>query len=224
MIQAVIFDMDGLLIDSEPFWRQSHCKVLARHGYEITEDDVRAMAGHRTADVTAHWRQRFGFSEPSNQILANQVVDEVIRSIHMHGQPMPGVDRLIRELHAQGIPMAVASSSSVRLIDVVLERLGIRTYMQAVHSGENEVRGKPFPDVFLSTARTLGVYPADCLVFEDSLSGIKAAKAAGMHCIAVPEEPYSRSTFAAAQPDKIVSSLEAVRWTDIQTMHPIALV
>lgn len=114
--------------------------------------------------------------------------------------------------------MAVASSSSHRLIEVVLDRLGIRKFMQAVHSGEDEKRGKPFPDVFLSTAKSLGVTAAHCLVFEDSLNGVKAAKAAGMYCIAVPEEPYDRRLFEAESPDRIITSLEKISWKDIREL------
>jgi sugar-phosphatase len=216
VIKAVIFDMDGLLIDSEPFWRRSHQVVLARHGYDVTEDEVRAAAGKRTADQVAVWRERFGFHESLDPDMTDQIVDEVISSIHTHGEPMAGVDKLVRELHEHGMPLAVASSSSVRLIDVVLERLGIRQYMQAVHSGENEKRGKPHPDVFITTAKTLGVKPENCLVFEDSLNGVKAAKAAGMYCIAVPEEPYERADFIAAKADRVISSLEDIHWSDLQ--------
>lgn len=214
MIKAVIFDMDGLLIDSEPHWRASHREVLAGHGYHITEDDVRQMAGRRTAEVAQHWQDRFGFSEPSNDQLVAQIVDTVIKRINEQGTAMAGVQQLVKDLYDHGMPMAVASSSSMRLIDVVLERLDIRQYMQAVHSGEHEQRGKPFPDVFLSTAKTLGAEPEQCLVFEDSLNGVKAAKAAGMYCIAVPEEPYDEQAFSIA--DRIISSLKQVNWADIQ--------
>lgn len=216
MIKAVIFDMDGLLIDSEPYWRRSHKDTLALYGHTITEDDVRASAGKRTADQVTHWQQRFNFTAPSNEELTNQIVDGVIAAIHENGQPMAGVDVLIRELHKHHIPMAVASSSAERLIEVVLGRLGIKDYMQAIHSGENEMRGKPFPDVFLSTAQSLQVKPEACLVFEDSLNGVKAAKAAGMRCIAVPELPYDRVAFEAANPDQIIRSLEEVNWHSLQ--------
>lgn len=221
MIKAVIFDMDGLLIDSEPFWRQSHINVLANHGHRVTEDDVRAAAGKRTADQVVLWQERFGFTDPSVEDMTNQIVDTVIASIHTHGQPMAGVVELVEELHGHGMTMAVASSSAHRLIDVVLERLGIRRYMQAVHSGEDERRGKPFPDVFLSTAKSLGVEPHDCLVFEDSLNGVKAAKAAGMHCIAVPERPFDKRLFEEAEADRIVSSLEEIGWNDIRLFESV---
>jgi sugar-phosphatase len=218
MIEAVIFDMDGLLIDSEPHWRESHRAVLAQYGHTVTENDVRAAAGKRTGDQVKIWQERFNFQTPSVGAMTEEIVDGVIAAIHTHGEPMAGVDELIQELHKHHIPMAVASSSSERLINVVLERLSIRQYMRAVHSGENEVRGKPFPDVFLSTAKSIGIAATNCLVFEDSLNGVKAAKAASMKCIAVPEEPYDKRAFEAAQPDRIISSLEEIHWSDIQSL------
>lgn len=217
MIRAVIFDMDGLLIDSEPHWRKSHAAVLAEMGHHITEDDVRKAAGKRTTDQVEVWRDRFGFTE-MNQNVTDRIVDGVIAAIHEHGSAMAGVNQLVAELHQHKMPMAVASSSSERLIEIVLERLGIRKYMQAIHSGENEAHGKPFPDVFISTAKSLDVAPEDCLVFEDSMNGVKAAKAAAMKCIAVPEQPYSRKLFKDADPDRIVSSLEMIHWADIQAL------
>lgn len=215
MIKAVIFDMDGLLIDSEPFWRLSHRQALAEIGHAVTEDDVRKMAGRRTNEVTKHWQERFGFQNPSHEVLAEQVVDKVIENIHHKGQALAGVDELIKELHEHDVPMAVASSSTSRLIDAVLEKLGVAAYMHAIHSGEHERRGKPFPDVFLSAAKSLAVEPKECVVFEDSLNGVKAAKAAGMYCIAVPEVPYEASEFEAAGADRIVGSLDEVHWSDI---------
>lgn len=218
MIKAVIFDMDGLLIDSEPFWRKSHQAVLAAMGYQVTEDEVRLVAGKRTSDQVALWQERFGFVEPPNNEITADIVDGVIRAIHEDGAPMAGVEQLVHELHAHGVPMAVASSSAMPLIKAVLDRLGLSGYMQAVHSGENEERGKPFPDVFLSTARTLGVAAADCLVFEDSLNGVRAAVTAGMKCIAVPEGPYDSAAFEAVKPERIIKSLEEVSWQDIDSL------
>lgn len=218
MIEAVIFDMDGLLIDSEPYWRESHRTILAKHGHEITDNDVRAAAGKRTGDQVKVWQERFGLQNISVEVMTDQIVDGVIEAIYAHGAPMVGVDNLIKELREHEIPMAVASSSSERLIQVVLERLNIKQYMQAIHSGENEEHGKPFPDVFLSTAKALGVAATNCLVFEDSLNGVIAAKAAHMKCIAVPEEPYDRLAFEIAQPDLIVTSLEDIHWRDVQSL------
>jgi len=218
MIKAVIFDMDGLLIDSEPFWRKAHIAILAENGFVATEDDVRGMAGKGTSHVVEEWRQRFGWDVAKNPEIEQRIVERVHEEVKREGKEMPGVSRFIRELHAHGVPMAVASSSAPDLILAVMQRLGLRDYMKALHSGKQEKRSKPFPDIFLSTARSLGVEPADCLVFEDSLNGIKAAKAAGMKCIAVPEEPYDRAVFAASQPNRIVASLKEMHWSDIQRL------
>lgn len=213
MIKAVIFDMDGLLIDSEPLWRKSHRQVLAGYGHSVSEDDVRAMAGRRTAEVADNWRQRFEMAQPNTEALTQEIVDTVVAEISKSGTALPGVGRLVDELARHKVPMAVASSSSTKMIDAVLDRLQLRKYMQAVHSGEHEERGKPFPDVFLTTAKSLGVAAADCVVFEDSINGVLAAKAAGMLCVAVPEEPYNPIDFSSA--DLVVASLVLVRWSTL---------
>jgi sugar-phosphatase len=218
MIKAVIFDMDGLLIDSEPFWRKAHIAVLAEDGFVITEDDVRGMAGRGTSQVVEEWRTRFGWDISKNPVVEERIVTEVFRQVQAGGKALPGATELIRELELHQVPMAVASSSGPELIDAVLRKLDIHHYMQAVHSGKHEKRSKPFPDVFLSAANSLGVAPANCLVFEDSLNGVKAAKAAGMKCIAVPEEPYDEVAFAAANPDRVVPSLTEVHWHDINDL------
>lgn len=216
MVKAVIFDMDGLLIDSEPFWRKAHITVLAEDGFVITEDDVRAMAGKGTSHVVEEWRSRFGWDAHLNPKIEDRIVGRVLEEVRRTGKELPGATALIRDLEKHHVPMAVASSSGPELIDAVLAKLGLRDYMQAIHSAKHEVRSKPFPDVFLSTAQSLGVSPANCLVFEDSLNGVKAAKAAGMKCIAVPEMPYDETLFIEAKPDRIVHSLEAIQWSDIR--------
>jgi len=216
MIQAAIFDMDGLLIDSEPFWRKSHIEVLGNYGFIVTEDEVRVAAGKRTTDQVAVWQERFGWEEPSNETVTGEIVQNVMRLVHLNGIALPGVYHIIALLKERAIPMAVASSSASDLIDVVLQRLNVQKDMEFAHSAVHEPRGKPFPDVFLSTAKRLGVAPADCVVFEDSLNGIKAAKAAGMQCIAVPEKPYDPAKFHEA--DLIVDSLEQLDWGGIKSL------
>jgi mannitol-1-/sugar-/sorbitol-6-/2-deoxyglucose-6-phosphatase len=218
MIEAAIFDMDGLLIDSEPFWRKSHMEVLGNYGFVVTEDDVRAAAGKRTGDQVALWRERFQWEQPSNEVVTDEIVRNVARLIHLNGNALPGVYDIINILKRHNIPMAVASSSATDLIDVVLKRLDIQKYIEFAHSAEHEAKGKPFPDVFLSTAKRLGVAASDCVVFEDSLNGVKAAKAAGMKCVAVPEQPHDAVKFQEA--DLIVASLEELDWPAIEKLWP----
>jgi HAD superfamily hydrolase (TIGR01509 family) len=216
MVEAAIFDMDGLLIDSEPFWRRSHIEVLSRYGFIVTEDEVRAAAGKRTRDQVMVWHHRFQWDEPSIDDMTKQVVENVINLVHIHGEALAGVNQAIELFIKHKIPMAVASSSSSELIKVVLEKLDLEKHMEFAVSGEDEKHGKPAPDIFFTAAKNLGVPPERCVVFEDSLNGIKAAKAAGMKCIAVPETGYDHPEFQLA--DLVIPSLEKLRWQDITNL------
>jgi mannitol-1-/sugar-/sorbitol-6-/2-deoxyglucose-6-phosphatase len=217
MIQAAIFDMDGLLIDSEPFWRQSHIEVNAAHGFKITEEDVRAMAGHRTDEVVRHWITLHDWQGADEKQLALETIGKVIEHVKESGLALPGVEEIFELLREHQIPIAVASSSVPELIEVVMERLGVANKVMLTHSAIHEEFGKPHPAVFLTTAKKLGVEAENCLVLEDALSGIRAAKAAGMKCIAVPEGANrSKHDFQIA--DVIVNSLEDISWEDIAAL------
>jgi sugar-phosphatase len=214
MIEAVIFDMDGLLIDSEPFWRRSHIDILSKQGFVITEEEARQAAGIRTRDQVLVWHQRFRWQEPSVDDVTNEVVQNVIKLVNIHGEALPGVYKVIELMKKHDIPMAVASSSSSGLIEVILKKLDLEKHMRFAVSAEDEKRGKPYPDVFLTAAKNLGIDPQNCLVFEDSLNGIRAAKAAGMKCIAVPEkENKDRPEFKEA--DLLIPSLEKLSWRHV---------
>ena len=210
--------MDGLLIDSEPFWRRSHVEVLGKYGFVITEEDARLAAGKRTRDQVELWHERFGWQDPSIDDVTKQVVDNVINLIHVNGKALPGVDEVVNLMTEHDIPMAVASSSSQELIEVVVERLDLTNNMKVIVSAENEKRGKPFPDVFLTAASKLDANPENCLVFEDSINGIKAAKSAGMKCIAVPEQPYEQKSFSEA--DIVLQSLFNLEWRIVRSLWP----
>lgn len=213
--KAAIFDMDGLLIDSEPFWRASHMAAVADHGVQITEDEVRLMAGRRTDEVVGHWRKTYDLNHITSDDLEARVVAKVIESIKLNGKELPGVKKIIKLLKSHDIPMAVASSSAPEIINVVLEKLVLHQHIQLAYSAKYEKFGKPHPGVFLTTAKKLGVQPADCLVFEDALSGVKAAKAAGMKCIAVPEKDNLNKQEMATLADLIIPSLKDINWTTI---------
>lgn len=212
MIEAAIFDMDGLLIDSEPFWRNSHVAAVAAHGVKITEDEVRKMAGKRTDEVVRHWREVYGLDHIANDALEAAVVDRVIENIQRSGKELPGVRSLIALFETHRIPMAVASSSAPEIIEAVLNKLKLGGYMQLAYSAKHEEFGKPHPAVFTTTAAKLGLSPAHCVVFEDSLSGVRAAKAAGMKCVAVPEEANIKKPEFQLEADLVVSSLERLNW------------
>lgn len=214
MLRAAIFDMDGLLIDSEPFWRRSHREVVAGYGHTITEDDVRAMAGRRTDEVVKHWHERFNIVG-SPHATGEAIMGKVVAHIHVDGAALPGVYDILELCKQHDIPTAVASSSAPQIIDAVLDKLGIARAFTLTYSAIHEEFGKPHPAVFLTTARKLGVEPADCVVFEDSLNGVRAAKAAGMKCIAVPEAVNRSKSEYDAEADVVVDSLEHVSWQAI---------
>ena len=208
--------MDGLLIDSEPYWRKAHVRVLARHGFTITEGDVHKMAGVNTAELVSHWQRLFNWDKTVNEQIADEITSDVSRQIKETGTALPGVYDLLCELESLSIPLAVASSSPMDLVKTALKKLNIFDTFTIIHSGVLEKHNKPFPDVYLATAKQLGVAPRDCLVLEDSSGGVQAAKAADMKCVAVPEVPYDKNKFAIA--DLIVDSLEKVTFEQLRSL------
>ena len=203
--------MDGVLIDSEPFWRASHIATLASYGVTITEDDVRTMAGKRTDEVVQHWREKYELDQVSVSTLEKDVVSRVQEKIRLFGQALPGARGLITLLTDHNIPLAVASSSAPEVIETVLDKLSLTDQFRVVHSAKHEEKGKPHPGIFLATARRLGVLPFHCLVFEDSLNGVRAALAAEMTCVAIPEAAnMNNPEFRKA--DLVVSSLADLNW------------
>lgn len=219
MIKAAIFDMDGLLIDSEPFWRQSHREVLSKHGVTITDDELRAVMGKTTLEVVRIWHEEYSIENTSYDETMAAIVAKVIDHIQVNGQELPGVRKIIQILQQHNIPMAVASSSLPEIIEVVLNKLGLTPYFHFAYSATNEEFGKPHPGVFLTTAKKLGIKPQECIVFEDSLNGVRAAKAAGMKCIAVPDKESQKKPEFKAEADAVVASLEDVSWETITDLY-----
>ncbi|QOC23825.1 HAD-IA family hydrolase [Wenzhouxiangella sp. AB-CW3] len=185
-IQAAIFDMDGLLIDSEPLWQEAEIACFRPLGVPIDRDLCRQSAGKRLDEVINDWHQRFGWQGPSPDDMHDAVLAEVTRLIMQRGQALPGVHDTMTCLAKAGLRMAIASSSPPALIDAVVGKLSLEEFMDLTHSGALEARGKPDPAAFLTTARKLGVNPGHCVVFEDAPAGIEAAQRAGMQVIAVP--------------------------------------
>ncbi len=204
---AAIFDMDGLLIDSEPLWQDAEIAVYAPFDVPVTRELCRATAGRRIDEVLSLWHERFGWTGPPVAEMAQRVLEDVTRRILEHGTALPGVQRLIEELHGHGLKLAIASSSPPPLIDAVVRKLELGKFLSLTHSGIHEARSKPDPAVFLSTAARLGAAPERCLVFEDAPAGVAAGKAAGMTVIAVPSVfPADHPGIVAA--DRVLQQLE----------------
>ena len=187
MIQAVIFDMDGVLIDSEPFWRESEIAVFGRMGLRLTDAMCRETMGLRIDEAVNHWHRRHRWETPAPAEVADQIVGGLIELIQRKGELMPGARRALDFFGSRGLKLGLASSSAYSIINAVVERLGLAGAFDCVYSAEEEPYGKPHPGVYLSAAGRLGVEPTECLAIEDSLNGVLAAKAARMRCVAIPE-------------------------------------
>jgi HAD superfamily hydrolase (TIGR01509 family) len=184
-LQAVIFDMDGVLVDSEPFGFEALRRVMARHGLPYGEAENAEFLGRTTLESCRILKARHRLPE-SEETLAEWYLEGMLEQISRGPIPMPGVPRVLEKVRASGYRMALASSAELRVIDANLTALALRPLFEAVISGTQVARGKPAPDVFLAAAERLGVAPGGCLVVEDSRNGLLAAKAAGMRCAVVP--------------------------------------
>ena len=193
-VSAVIFDLDGLLIDSEPFWRQAEIEVFGRLGLCLDETDVRETMGLRIDDAVSHWWQRSPWRGALPSEVAATITAQVTELIGELGEPMPGAIEAIGLCHRSGLPVAVCSGSYASVIRAALDRLGIGPEVTVWQSAEWEPYGKPHPGVYLSTASALGVAPTGCLAVEDSFNGAIAAKAARMRVVVVPEPDAAASS------------------------------
>ncbi len=203
---ASIFDMDGLLIDSEILWHEAEIEILGGLGVPLAVEGCRSTKGMFVDEVTAHWHRLYPWGGPTPAEVAVAVVDRVIDLIVTKGELKPGAVHAIELCAERGLALAVASSSQYRLIDAALDHFELRHRFALVHSAEDEPYGKPHPAVFLTTAAELGAAPRQCLVWEDAPAGVLAAKAASMACIAVPEHGEGHHP-AFALADLVVDSL-----------------
>ena len=207
---ASIFDMDGLLIDSEVLWHEAEVEILAQQlGVPLEQDGLRTTKGMFVHEVTEHWYALYPWSGPTSAEVAVKIVDRVIELILAKGSLKPGAVAALDLCRDQGWPLAVASSSEYRLIDAALEHFGLRDRFAVIHSAEDEEYGKPNPAVFLTAASKLGAPAKGCLVWEDAPAGVVAAKAASMACIAVPDSG-DRGHPAFGLADLVVQSLDEV--------------
>lgn len=209
MPRAVIFDMDGLLVDSEPLWVRAEIEIFAEVGVALTEADCTLTTGLRTDDVIAYWHSRRPWTGMPPGDVEARLIGRVAALVREEGRALPGVARAIAIARDGGRRVALASSSPLVIIHATLERLGLEGAFDVVQSAQSLPFGKPHPGTFLRTAELLSVPAVDCVVLEDSLIGVIAAKAARMSCVAVPlEHPDHDARFVIA--DAIVGSLEDV--------------
>lgn len=212
MVQAVIFDMDGVLIDSEPYWAEAEQHVFRQLGVTLDPAITSQTSGMTTRAVTELWFKHSPWQGLSVEQAEQAVIDYVAEAVLKRGVVKKGVLELLQQLQSWQIPVALATNSPGSLMNTVLDKLQIRPYFQALCSIELVTQGKPKPEIYHLAASKLGVASEHCLVFEDSVTGLTAAKAAGMKVVALPaphhwhraeyEQAESRLTcFSDIQPE-----------------------
>jgi sugar-phosphatase len=188
MLNSVIFDMDGLLIDSEPYWQKAGISVLSDFGVNISVEQYYSSTGLRTREWLEFWLTNFNISVEGAEKAVTKIEDRAIELIRESAVAFPGTDHVLNFFKERDFKIGLATSSPLRLVDVVVEKLGITHFFDAFSSAEFLPQGKPHPQVYLNCAEALDVSPLQCVCFEDSFHGFIAAKAARMKCVVVPEE------------------------------------
>ncbi|MBD3310993.1 MAG: HAD-IA family hydrolase [Candidatus Magasanikbacteria bacterium] len=207
--KAVLFDMDGLLIDSMYHWLEIDKKFFTEKGVELTPEMVKYFTGRSLKENILWMKEKFGW-EDSVETMVYMRKDLTNAIYSDHSQIMPGADDLIRRVAKTNIKQAIASGATEDWINIIVDRFKWREHFDGLISVEHvEHKGKPAPDVYLHAAEKLEINPNDCVVFEDAENGVLSAKAAGMHCVAVPDERWSFGDFSKA--DLVINSLEDER-------------
>ena len=215
-IAATLFDMDGLLIDSEVLWHQAEVEIFGSLGVPLYESSSRSTKGVFVNEVVDYWYARYPWDGPSNDVVVGLLLERVGSLVESVGRLLPGALRAI-DLASERGPVALASSTPLALINRCLDHFDLSSRFASVHSAEFEPYGKPHPGVFLTAASSLGIEPTRCVVFEDSTAGVIAARAASMRVVAVPTiEDRGEVEFLLA--DLVLDTLEALspEWLDAQ--------
>ena len=207
MIEAIIFDMDGVLVDSEPFHIEIEKRQFKMNQISISDEEHQHFMGTAADAMWKNIAERHVLPIPIEEIIEQNRTESLRFFSELTEIPvMPGLIDLLEKLKKKNYPMAVASSSFPEIIDLILVKTSLKKYFQVIVSGEEAGKSKPEPDVFLLAAQKLGVKPEKCLVIEDSFNGIKAAHAAGMSCVAYQSPGIDPKTQKEA--DSIVKSFE----------------
>jgi HAD superfamily hydrolase (TIGR01509 family) len=213
-IEATLFDMDGLLIDSEILWHRAEVEILGALGVPLPATSSRSTKGVFINDVVRYWHSRYPWTGPDIDEVVAMLVARVGSLVETEGRLLPGAIRAIELTRERGL-VALASSTPLALIQRSLQHFDLTNEFASVHSAEFEPYGKPHPGVFLTAASSLGVEPSRCLVFEDSTAGVIAARAASMSVVAVPT-PDERAAVEFLLADLVLDTLEdlSVDWLD----------
>ncbi len=189
-IQVVIFDMDGLLVNSEPIWQEAEKEVFNTVGIILSTEDCLKTTGLPTSAVFNHWFEISPWTGKTKVELEIMLFEKVFAMIKQTATAMPGVIETLSFFKSRGLKIGLASASPLELIEIVLEKLEIKQYFDFFHSATLEKNNKPHPDVYWAVAKKLGCQIENCLILEDSINGVKGAKASGAMVIAVPDDHF----------------------------------
>jgi sugar-phosphatase len=216
-LNTVIFDMDGLLIDSEPLWNEGADEVFKRYGISVSPEQHASTTGMRIKEFVEWWFRHHQLPVESAAIARNQIIELVIGKIHTKGKAMQGLEHILNFFISRKFKIGLASSSPMNMIDAVVDKLGIRNHLDAICSADLLPLGKPHPQVYLDCAAALQSHPRECICFEDSFTGLIAAKAAGMKCVVVPAL-HDRNKPGLGAADLKISSLQNFNDLILQTL------
>lgn len=206
-VNTVIFDMDGLLIDSEPIWGMAANDVFKQYGFRLSPEQHIITTGLRVREYVHWWFDYFEIDKNEEPVAEEKIIHRAIELIDENFTLMPGVTHVFNLFHSLNFKIGIASSSPQSLINLVMEKSGIKQYINGTASGHDLRYPKPHPQVYLNCAETLGAQPSHCIAFEDSFYGMIAAKAARMKCVVVPDyKQYKEERWGAA--DLKLSSLQ----------------
>ena len=216
-IEAVVFDLDGILTDSEPVWEAVRRDFVSERGGKWQPDTQRRLMGMSTSEWARYLSNELGVGMPPDEV-AQEVVRRMAERYSVELPLLPGAVDTVQRL-ARRWRLGLASSSPTKLIDVVLGRAGLTEYFTVAISTEEVADGKPAPDVYLAVAARLAVPPDQCAAIEDSSNGLRAARAAGMRVVAIPRPEYPPDPDALAGSDLVVHSLELLTVESVEALR-----
>ncbi|MEK9158722.1 MAG: HAD family phosphatase [Patescibacteria group bacterium] len=223
-IKAILFDMDGIIIDSEVYWAKLEKKFAEAHGIKFTPAYRRYIMARSEREVAAIFKHEFGFKESEEEIRRER--DKIAYNIYHHqAKLMPGFLMLAKKFNQDGFLVALVSSSPYAWINPILRRLHLRPFFKKIVSADDmrDGRAKPDPAIYLFSAKQLKVKPQECLVFEDSINGMRAAKAAGMTCVIIPDRRWVKDRRGAGEANLIATSLKDKRILKMLSRHTISI-
>ena len=203
--KAVVFDMDGLLLDTEVLWQKAEEALFAAHGGVFSWEDKLHVIGTSFDFTARYFAVRLGEPPERGPELVDEMIEIMYAAVQREVAARPGALELVARLRGR-VPLGLASNSPRRLVDAALASAGLTDLFAAIVTSEDVIHAKPAPDIYLEACRRLGSVPSETLALEDSASGVAAAKAAGLTCIAVPQ--YAETDVTAA--DRVIDSLEAL--------------